>query len=166
MALGLVQVALHHVVSLDRDLTDLTLGSLDPLVVDELELHALDGPAYRAGLSDRSAWLNGASRRSHQRLAGPGIRRADRLRRACHVATARRMTGRFEHFNARPGGSYRLVLADADASVQQRDPYPRVIFTSRSKQSREVTCGLRQQESSCSTERGSLTPCVEGWLSR
>jgi hypothetical protein len=33
------------------------------------------------------------------------------------VATARRMTGRFEHFDARPGGSYRLVLAYADASV-------------------------------------------------
>ena len=71
--LGLVQLALHHVVSLDRDLTDLTLGNLDPLVVDELELHALDGLAYRAGLSDRSAWLNEASRPSHQRLAGPGI---------------------------------------------------------------------------------------------
>jgi uncharacterized protein YndB with AHSA1/START domain len=25
------------------------------------------------------------------------------------------MTGRFEHFHARPGGSYRLVLAYADA---------------------------------------------------
>jgi hypothetical protein len=25
------------------------------------------------------------------------------------------MTGRFEHFDARPGGSYRLVLAYADA---------------------------------------------------
>ena len=32
------------------------------------------------------------------------------------------MTGRFEHFNARPDGSYRLVLAHADASVPQRDP--------------------------------------------
>ena len=27
------------------------------------------------------------------------------------------MTGRFEHFDARPGGSYRLVLAYADASA-------------------------------------------------
>ena len=27
------------------------------------------------------------------------------------------MTGRFEHFDARPGGSYRLVLACADASA-------------------------------------------------
>jgi len=27
------------------------------------------------------------------------------------------MTGPFEHFDARPGGSYRLVLAYADASV-------------------------------------------------
>jgi len=27
------------------------------------------------------------------------------------------MTGRFEHFDARPGGSYRLVLAHADASA-------------------------------------------------
>ena len=34
---------------------------------------------------------------------------------ACRVATARRMTGRFEHFDARPGGSYRLVLTYADA---------------------------------------------------
>jgi hypothetical protein len=48
---------------------------------------------------------------------GPGIRCADRLRRACRVATARRMTCRFEHFDARPGGSYRLVLAYADASA-------------------------------------------------
>ena len=32
------------------------------------------------------------------------------------------MTGRIEHFNARPDGSYRLVLAYADASVPQRDP--------------------------------------------
>ena len=31
------------------------------------------------------------------------------------------MTSRFEHFNARPDGSYRLVLAYADASVPQRD---------------------------------------------
>jgi hypothetical protein len=28
--------------------------------------------------------------------------RVDRLRRACHVATAGRMTGRFEHFDALP----------------------------------------------------------------
>jgi hypothetical protein len=27
------------------------------------------------------------------------------------------MTGRFEHFDARPGGSYRLVLTYADASA-------------------------------------------------
>lgn len=27
------------------------------------------------------------------------------------------MTGRFEHFDARPGGSYRLVLTYADAST-------------------------------------------------
>ena len=47
--------------------------------------------------------------------AGPGIRRADRLRRACRVATDGRMTGRFEHFDARPGGSYRLVMTYADA---------------------------------------------------
>src|SRR5215211_4138635 len=39
------------------------------------------------------------------------------LPRACRVATARRMTGRFEHFDARPGGSYGLLLAYADASV-------------------------------------------------
>ena len=26
------------------------------------------------------------------------------------------MTGRFEHFDARPGGSYRLVLTDASAA--------------------------------------------------
>jgi hypothetical protein len=31
------------------------------------------------------------------------------------------MTGRFEHFNARPDGSYLLILAYADASVPQRD---------------------------------------------
>src|SRR5215207_9785384 len=39
------------------------------------------------------------------------------LPRACRVATARRMTGRYEHFDARPGGSYGLLLAYADASV-------------------------------------------------
>ncbi|HYZ36004.1 MAG TPA: hypothetical protein VE673_04670 [Pseudonocardiaceae bacterium] len=36
------------------------------------------------------------------------------------MATARRMTGRFEHFDARPGGSYRLVLAYADASPHEK----------------------------------------------
>jgi len=39
-------------VSLDRDLTDLTFGNLVLLVVDELELHALDGltePGFRTG---------------------------------------------------------------------------------------------------------------------
>jgi acetyl esterase/lipase len=30
------------------------------------------------------------------------------------------MTGRFEHFDARPGGSYRLVLAYADASPARK----------------------------------------------
>jgi hypothetical protein len=45
------------------------------------------------------------------------MRRADRLRRACRVATAGRMTGRFVHFDARSCGSYRLVLAYADASA-------------------------------------------------
>jgi hypothetical protein len=40
-----------------------------------------------------------------------GIRRADRLRRACRVATAGGMTGRVEQFDASSGGSYRLVLA-------------------------------------------------------
>jgi hypothetical protein len=34
------------------------------------------------------------------------------------VATAGRMTGRFEHFDARPGGSYRLVRADAPTLVR------------------------------------------------
>ena len=56
-------------------------------------------------------------RPSHQRLAGPGIRRADRLRRACRVAAAGRMTGRLEHFDARSGGSYRLVLVYAHTSA-------------------------------------------------
>jgi hypothetical protein len=32
------------------------------------------------------------------------------------------MTGRFEHFDARPGGSYRLVLAFADASGRAGSP--------------------------------------------
>jgi len=32
------------------------------------------------------------------------------------------MTGRFEHFDARPGGSYRLVLAYADASAARGSP--------------------------------------------
>ena len=36
----------------------------------------------------------------------------------CHVATAGRMTGRFEHFDAHSGGSYRPVLAYADASAR------------------------------------------------
>ena len=31
------------------------------------------------------------------------------------------MTGGFEHFDARPGGSYRLVLAYADASAAHAD---------------------------------------------
>jgi hypothetical protein len=34
------------------------------------------------------------------------------------MATAGRMTGRFEHFDARPGGSYRLVRADAPTLVR------------------------------------------------
>ena len=34
----------------------------------------------------------------------------DLLRRACGVATAGRMIGRFEHLDARSGGSYRLAL--------------------------------------------------------
>lgn len=36
---------------------------------------------------------------------------------ALALATARRMTGRFEHFYARPVGSDRLVPAYADASA-------------------------------------------------
>src|SRR5215217_1556675 len=54
--------------------------------------------------------------------AGPGIRRADRLRCACRVATAGRMTGRFGHFDARPGGSYQLVVAYADVSAARESP--------------------------------------------
>jgi len=51
--LGLVQVALHHVVSLDRDLTDLTLGNLDPLVSMSLNSTPSMGwptePGFRTG---------------------------------------------------------------------------------------------------------------------
>ena len=38
------------------------------------------------------------------------------------MATAGRMTGRFGHFDARSGGSYRLVLAYADASAARSPP--------------------------------------------
>jgi uncharacterized protein YndB with AHSA1/START domain len=34
------------------------------------------------------------------------------------------MTGRSEHFDARPGGSYRLVLTYADASAARKSARP------------------------------------------
>ena len=71
-------------------------------------------PPYELALADFARHFSLSAR---QRTAGAYLDTADRLRRACRVATARRMTGRFEHFDARPGGSYRLVLAYADASA-------------------------------------------------
>ena len=56
-------------------------------------------------------------RSSHQRPAGQRVRRADRPDALAVWLAPDGMAGRFEHFEARPGGSFRLVLTYADASA-------------------------------------------------
>jgi hypothetical protein len=74
------------------------------------------GPSSRGGWRFGHSVCTPSAPHADRSLSGRPCGR-DRLRRACRVATARRMTGRFEHFDARFGGSYRLVLAYADASA-------------------------------------------------
>ena len=58
----------------------------------------------------------GSGGKSLQMEAEPDVGLNGELHRDDRLSL-RRMTGRFEHFDARPGGSYRLVLAYADASA-------------------------------------------------